>query len=266
MHFSVYGQSQHPCLVFLHGFLGSGSDWQAQIAELSQHYYCVTVDIAGHGMSGQQRLKSRNAFKDFSHQLSACLKRLKIAHYCLVGYSLGGRLALQHALLAPKGINQLIIESANTGLSDEDARQQRLVHDNRWADRWLKEPLDGLLNEWYQQTVFANLSQAQRQLLIQRRKQQDRQGIAATLRATSLGLQQDLSKQLGQLKMRLDLIGGSLDNKYQALAKQLQQDYPRLKCHIIEGAGHNCHFEQPTLFLDLLSSVLNNHREENDSN
>ncbi|BEU05107.1 2-succinyl-6-hydroxy-2,4-cyclohexadiene-1-carboxy late synthase [Agarivorans sp. OAG1] len=266
MHFSVYGQNQHPCLVFLHGFLGSGSDWQTQIAELSQHYYCVTVDIAGHGMSAQQRLKPRNAFKDFSHQLTTCLKRLKIAHYHLVGYSLGGRLALQHALLAPKGIERLVIESANTGLSDEDARQQRLVHDNRWADRWLTEPLDTLINEWYQQAVFANLTSQQRQQLIQRRQHQDRQGIAATLRATSLGLQQDLSRQLGQLKMPLDFIGGSLDNKYQALAKQLQQDYPRLKCHIIEGAGHNCHFEQPTLFLEQLSSVLNNDREENDPN
>ncbi|WP_411993139.1 2-succinyl-6-hydroxy-2,4-cyclohexadiene-1-carboxylate synthase [Agarivorans sp. DSG3-1] len=264
MHFSVYGQNQHPCLVFLHGFLGCGSDWQKVITELSEHYYCVTIDIPGHGMSASERLKPRGAFKDFSHQLSACLKRLKISQYQLIGYSLGGRLALHHALLAPKGLQTLIIESAHTGLSDDDARQQRLVHDNRWADRWLKDPINQLLSDWYQQTVFANLSAEQRQQLIQKRQQQDRQGIAAALRACSIGLQADLSKQLGQLKMPLDFIGGSLDNKYQLLARQLQQDYPRLRWHSIDKAGHNCHFEQPTLFLQQLSSVLNNHREEND--
>ncbi|GGB13588.1 2-succinyl-6-hydroxy-2,4-cyclohexadiene-1-carboxylate synthase [Agarivorans gilvus] len=256
MHCSVYGQAQHPCLVLLHGFLGCGRDWQELISQLSQHYYCVTVDIPGHGMSARQGLKPRHAFKDFSQQLSQCLKRLKINQYYLLGYSLGGRLALHHALYAPKGLQHLIIESAHPGLSDPDARQQRLVHDNRWADRWLKEPLDELLQEWYQQPVFANLTAAQRQQLIKRRAQQERSGLAATLRACSLGLQSDLSAQLEQLKMPLDFIGGSLDNKYQGLAKRLQQQHPRLRWHSIEQAGHNCHFEQPTLFLQLLSSVL----------
>ncbi|MGY5451564.1 2-succinyl-6-hydroxy-2,4-cyclohexadiene-1-carboxylate synthase [Agarivorans sp. MS3-6] len=261
MHFSVYGQHQRPCLVLLHGFLGSGSDWRAVIAALSQHYYCVTIDIPGHGMSAQQRLKPRAAFKDFSHQLSACLKRLKVTHYSLLGYSLGGRLALHHALLAPKGLQQLIIESAHTGLSDDQERKQRLDHDKKWAERWLTEPLEKLLDDWYQQGIFANLSSEQRQQLITKRSQQDRQGIAATQVACSVGLQADLAQQLGRLKMPLDFIGGSLDNKYQGLAKQLSQNTPSLRWHSINNAGHNCHFEQPTLFLQQLSQCLKNHRE-----
>ncbi|WP_432468785.1 2-succinyl-6-hydroxy-2,4-cyclohexadiene-1-carboxylate synthase [Agarivorans sp. Z349TD_8] len=258
MHFSVYGQSQHPCLVLLHGFLGNGSDWQAVIAELSADYYCVAIDIPGHGLSGQQRLKPRAAFKDFSHRLSACLKRLKVRQYRLLGYSLGGRLALHHALLAPKGLQQLIIESAHPGLCDAQARQQRLVQDHRWADRCLNEPLEELLNDWYQQAVFSNLSNLQRQQLIRKRSHQDRQGLAATLTACSLGLQDDLSKQLRRLKMPLDFIGGSLDHNYQRLAKQLQQDYPQQHWHHIANAGHNCHFEQPALFSQQLTQCLKN--------
>jgi len=35
----------------LHGFLGSKSDWKSIIESFSSDYYCMTIDLPGHGLS-----------------------------------------------------------------------------------------------------------------------------------------------------------------------------------------------------------------------
>ncbi|WP_051333514.1 2-succinyl-6-hydroxy-2,4-cyclohexadiene-1-carboxylate synthase [Aliagarivorans marinus] len=257
LHFKVQGQRGRPCVVLLHGFLGSGNDWQHTLAALSERYYCVAIDLPGHGMSGELQLKPTKGFKHFHQLLVDCLQRLHITQYSLLGYSLGGRLAMYHALQKPKGLQCLILESCHSGLDDHRQQQARLSHDAKWAERWQHEPREQVLQAWYSQEVFHSLSEAQRDSLVTKRLSQNPQGLAAMLDATSLGRQDDFLSGLATLKIPMSLITGSDDRKFCRLAQQMCQAVPQLAWHMIQGAGHNVHIDQPDAFNQQLLDCLN---------
>ena len=85
-------------LVFLHGLLGTKSDWQKVIENLP-HFRCLSLDLPFHGEN------KAVAVEDFE-QTAQCLARTKVQHliknepYILIGYSLGGRIAEYYALQA----------------------------------------------------------------------------------------------------------------------------------------------------------------------
>ncbi len=76
-----------------------------------------------------------------------------------------------HACQHPAGLCGVVIEGGHPGLQDADARQARLASDRRWAARFRSEPLENVFADWYQQPVFASLTDAQREALITLRSQ-----------------------------------------------------------------------------------------------
>src|SRR5689334_17350674 len=87
--------------VFLHGFLGNSQDWQEVASKLLAT--CIAFDLPGHGAS---------AFtEDFFLAFHQATKEFPPFH--LVGYSMGGRLALQFAAKYPEKINKLTLLSAH---------------------------------------------------------------------------------------------------------------------------------------------------------
>jgi 2-succinyl-6-hydroxy-2,4-cyclohexadiene-1-carboxylate synthase len=147
-----------PTLVFLHGFLGSANDWSALIEQLPD-CDCIAFDLPGHGDAREQRL---NRMIDFPHWLNQQLQQRDISNYHLLGYSLGGRLALQFAATQPTGLQSLLLENAHPGLSSVAERKIRASADARWARRFYREPLADMLTDWYQQPVFADLNPTER--------------------------------------------------------------------------------------------------------
>ena len=65
------------------------------------------------------------------------------------------------------GLMGLIVEGETPGLYDAIERQNRIAHDKRWAARFRNEPINDVLTQWYQQPVFADLSDEMRQLLVE---------------------------------------------------------------------------------------------------
>src|SRR3954466_10003273 len=72
----------------------------------------------------------------------------------LLGYSLGGRLALQ-ALLAGAHYECAIFISTGLGIDDEVARQARRASDEAWAQRFENDDWDAVINAWNAQPVLA---------------------------------------------------------------------------------------------------------------
>lgn len=106
-----------PVLVFLHGLLGSKSDWQKVIKKLP-HFQCIALDLPFHGKAKQVVVKN---FEQTAQYLSSQIKnKVKDKPYFLIGYSLGGRLSLYYALQSnceKYNLQGLILEGANLGLS-----------------------------------------------------------------------------------------------------------------------------------------------------
>ncbi|MGL5310868.1 MAG: alpha/beta fold hydrolase, partial [Plesiomonas shigelloides] len=179
-----------PWLVWLHGFLGNGDDWQAVTGQLAD-YPLLTVDLPGHGGSTGFSVRS---MAEVNRLLTATLAAQGIHDYWLIGYSMGGRIAAYHATQTangqpPQGLRGLILEGAHPGLPQEEQCLGRWYHDRRWAERFRREPLADVLRDWYRQPVFADLNPTQRSELQQRRAANDGRALAMMLEGSSLGRQ-----------------------------------------------------------------------------
>ncbi|WP_249977879.1 2-succinyl-6-hydroxy-2,4-cyclohexadiene-1-carboxylate synthase [Vreelandella olivaria] len=232
-------EQKPPTLVMLHGLLGDRDDW-LEVIEGLEGVHCLALDLPGHGQNQQVQVDS---FEAFHHWLNEVLANDGVTRYCLLGYSLGGRLALYHASRNPEGLEALWLESAHPGLPVGE-RAARIGHDDRWATRFEQEPLASVLREWYQQPVFADLTEAQRARQIQRRLENDGPAVAKMLRATSLGCQPSQWQWLASASLPVCYLSGQRDAKFSALASRLAAVAPRLR-HITLTGGHNLHSEHP---------------------
>lgn len=99
--------NEGPWLVWLHGLLGEGCEWEPVI-QACHEYPSLVIDLPRHGNSAS--IGARN-FVDASELLTETLKAQGINHYWLIGYSLGGRIAMYHACFGDtSGLMGLIVE------------------------------------------------------------------------------------------------------------------------------------------------------------
>lgn len=244
------GEADRPWLIWLHGLLGNNNEWRV-IASRCPEWPSLAIDLPGHGDSVAVVCTS---FDDISAQISAILQMHGIERYWLVGYSLGGRIAMYHACHGEtRGLQGVIIEGGNPGLADVAQREQRLAHDAAWAERFRREPLAEVLADWYQQPVFANLSAVHREALIDARSDNAGAAVADMLEATSLGRQPPLVPLLQQLPVPLVVLCGGDDHKFQQLARDAG-----LPLRIVPQAGHNSHLANPQDFAAELRTFLVN--------
>ncbi|MDO6707196.1 2-succinyl-6-hydroxy-2,4-cyclohexadiene-1-carboxylate synthase [Photobacterium sp. 1_MG-2023] len=241
---SVHEGTTRPVLVFLHGLLGSGEDWRTCVRSLSD-FRCIALDLPGHGQSVAVDCDSLDqAATQVADTLSARLPPGQ--PLVLVGYSLGGRIAmhgLAAGLFGPLPIQQLVIEGGHVGLASASEKQQRWRHDARWARRFRREPLSDVLQDWYQQPVFASLDPTQRQHMADIRRQNDGAAVARMLLATSLARQEPLRQALHIQPVPVHYICGARDRKFSRLA--FETAFPVTQ---IAGAGHNTHQARPAAF------------------
>nr|WP_249665832.1 2-succinyl-6-hydroxy-2,4-cyclohexadiene-1-carboxylate synthase [Enterobacter sp. 120016] len=234
-------------MVFLHGFSGDCREWQ-RVGEGLRDYPRLYLDLPGHG--GSQEL-GVTGFDEVSTLLTRTLLSYNILKFWLIGYSLGGRIAMFHACQQPKGLLGVIVEGGHPGLQDAEVRNARLASDRRWATRFRTEPLEKVFADWYQQPVFASLTDAQREALITLRSQNNGATLAMMLEATSLAVQPDLRPALSARDFSFDYLYGERDEKFAALAAEVNAVR-----HAIPNAGHNAHRENPDAVIASLAQIL----------
>lgn len=251
-----HGQSGIP-VVFLHGLLGSQQDWQAVIHRLQNfpNIRPLTIDLPFHGLSTNISCVD---FSDLRQQLHATLDSLIGSQpFYLVGYSLGGRAALDYTINQDNPYLQgTVLEGTNIGLDTAIESQARWQNDCRWANRFRQEPIEQVLEDWYQQPVFADLSFVEREYYIHRRKDNSGKLVAQMLEATSLAKQQNFARQLKQTDKRIIFFVGEKDTKFRQLAEKNQ-----LPTEIIHNVGHNSHQANVDLFVKKLVSFIYRHDE-----
>lgn len=242
-------QSHRSHLVWLHGFLGNHQEWSA-ISEACHEWPQLLVDLPGHGASASQQVTD---FASADARLSATLSHHHIDDYWLVGYSLGGRLAMYHATQSQQasGLRGLVVEGGHPGLGSDAEREARLRHDANWASRFRSEALSHVLADWYQQPVFSDLNEQQRTALISLRSDNNAMALAAMLEAVSLSQQPNLEAALLQLSIPFYYLCGERDTKFRAIAARLG-----LTPELISGAGHNAHRDTPAAFSAQLLTLL----------
>ena len=246
---SVSQFEQPTTLIFLHGLLGDASDWQ-KLFEKLPHFRCIGLDLPLHGKAQNVAVDNFEQAAAYLHQqLKSAVENQKVF---LVGYSLGGRLALDYVLrYRPENVQGLILEGANLGLPTENERATRWQNDQHWAQRFAQESLFKVLDDWYQQPVFAHLNVQQRAQFIAQRNHNNGNKIAQMLRATSLAKQRDFRPLLNELPCPLYYLCGEKDLKFQQMARE-----SGVEPLLIANAGHNAHQENPTEFARVLTQII----------
>ncbi|HLO86934.1 MAG TPA: alpha/beta hydrolase [Nostocaceae cyanobacterium] len=104
LHVSIQGQG-FPILA-LHGHPGSGSSLSVFTNHLSQRFQTIAPDLRGYG---QSRFQGNFDMQDHLADLEALLDRLQMEKFLILGWSLGGILAMELALRFPERVTGLIL-------------------------------------------------------------------------------------------------------------------------------------------------------------
>jgi 2-succinyl-6-hydroxy-2,4-cyclohexadiene-1-carboxylate synthase len=268
------GDPRYPAILFLHGFMGDRLEFQPAIANLSQQFYCVAIDLPSHGRTDlTNKCTDQFTYQDSCYSQNSCytieltaklivefLELLHIERCFLVGYSMGGRVALYLTINFPKYFCKVVLESASAGLLTASERSDRLAKDQQLAEDL--ELLDHdefrlFLENWYQQKIFGNLrSHSNFPQLLEHRLQNSPRELAKSLRYLSTGMQQSIWEDLPNNEIPLLLLVGGLDTKFVQINQLMAQASKFSQLEIISNCGHNIHFENPSLFVEKVQAFL----------
>lgn len=238
-------------LLLLHGFTGSSDSWTAHIPAFAARFSIITLDILGHGRSDSPTDPNRYAMPQIAADIIALLKHLQLDRTALLGYSMGGRLALYLACHFPKRFSQLILESSSPGLATEAERTARRHRDALLAD-WIEtNGIEKFVARWEALPLWESqkqLPETVRQQLRQQRLNNKPIGLANSLRGMGTGSQPSLWPLLPKMTLPTLLLAGKLDRKFVAINQQMARQLPNGRLQIIPNTGHTIHLEQPELF------------------
>jgi pimeloyl-ACP methyl ester carboxylesterase len=110
MNYELTGEGR--CVVLIHGFGDNLQMWYNQVPELSERYQVLSYDVRGFGLT--EKTTGAYSIDLFTRDLYELLGALEIRSACLLGFSMGGRIALEFALTYPDMTTGLIL--ANSGV------------------------------------------------------------------------------------------------------------------------------------------------------
>ena len=231
--------------VVLHGFTGSAAAMAPLTSRLPGPVRAL--DLPGHGtgtISGDPADYTMAAAVDGVLAATADLER-----FALVGYSMGGRVALHVALAHPGRVTALALIGVRAGIDDPAVRAERIAADEALADRIEPEGIEWFADYWADRPLFATqrhrLSAEQRSELRAQRLACDPRGLAHSLRGIGAGAVEPIGCRLSELSMPCALIVGADDSKFAAIADNMAASVPLANVCLIPEAGHAAHLEAP---------------------
>lgn len=238
-------------LTLVHGFTGCAESWAHVEPALASRFKLIMPDLLGHGRTGSPADASRYRMERCVEDLIAILDRLGVDRTNLLGYSMGGRVALAAAIHHPERVASLMLESASPGLAAIEERQTRTASDNNLADLIEREGIEAFVARWERIPLFSSqerLPEAVRARLRSQRLLNNPAGLANSLRGLGTGVQTPLWDRIGELRMPCLIMAGELDAKFVDIARRMAAAISGARLAIIEGAGHTVHLERPEAF------------------
>jgi 2-succinyl-6-hydroxy-2,4-cyclohexadiene-1-carboxylate synthase len=234
----------------LHGFLGSPADWADVLARLAPGISSDCVALAGLGCG---------SVDEAAAALAARIER----HRCdlLVGYSMGGRIALELAATRPELAPRLLLLGASPGLDDEAERTLRAAEDDARAAEILRDGLDAFVERWYRLPIFAPFTRHPSFSSARLRRAQGEAAFwARCVAGCSPGRGTPRWSAIPAIASRTVFAAGALDERYAAYAARARDmsasSARALRIEVVAGAGHVLPLEAPDACARLIESTL----------
>jgi 2-succinyl-6-hydroxy-2,4-cyclohexadiene-1-carboxylate synthase len=234
--------------VFLHGFTHTGASWAPVIEALGamrdpraeapvQPYRAIAPDIRGHGSA------SDVVPVDLEH-LIGDVARQPADTFTLVGYSMGGRIALHIALALPARVERLVLIGASPGIADPAERAARRAADERLASGLESSTIEQFATSWAQTPVLADQPRDVAAAVHADRLRSTPAGLARALRGLGTGALPSLWETLGELAIPTLLVVGERDLKFAEIAAVMARQIPAGEVISVPDSGHAVHLER----------------------
>ena len=215
-------------------------------------FVVLAPDLLGHGSSPHTNDSARYAMAHAAADLNSLLEDSSTEAVHLLGYSMGGRLALFFALSYPERVRTLCLVSASPGISSAVERDERRDRDNALADQIERDGISDFVDYWESLPMWEsqqrNLSTEQRMQLRAQRLQNRPNGLANSLRGMGTGVQPNLHEDLPALVAPTLLIFGAEDEKFVITNRKMAQGIANSRLVVIPETGHAVHLERPASF------------------
>jgi 2-succinyl-6-hydroxy-2,4-cyclohexadiene-1-carboxylate synthase len=226
-------------VLFIPGFMQRGDAWRPVAELLPERYPSVMLE------------HEQNSFEGRLREIAAAGEgRL------LVGYSLGGRLALRAALRDPEHYLGVVTIGATAGIDEPSLRSVRAEADERLAAWMEAAPIEDIVGVWERQPLFADQSEALVEEQRPGRLAQDPAALAMILRTAGQGVLEPVWHELLRLDLPLLAIAGARDEGYVRAAKRIADIAPRGRSEIVEDAGHAVQLQRPEAVAELIEELL----------
>lgn len=246
-------------LIFLHGFTGCAEDWLPVIEQMPDKYNYVAVDIIGHGKSDSPSNSTLYSVESMVQQIKFIKDKLTSEKVFFLGYSMGGRLALNYAINYPDDVKGLILESSTAGIKNDDERNKRFESDLKIVEYIESHSSEEFIEFWSDQELFntqRRFSNDKLKKLKKKKAAASKIGYANSLRGFSTGVMPPVHDKLKKIPLKVLLITGDLDSKFTGINARLAKRFFKAKHKIVRNSGHNTHLEEPKRFIEIVTNYL----------
>jgi 2-succinyl-6-hydroxy-2,4-cyclohexadiene-1-carboxylate synthase len=237
------GEVDAPTVTFVPGFMQRGEAWEPVAGRLAPSYRSACLDFAT--WTFEERI---------AELLEAVAPRSAV-----VGYSMGGRLALHAALREPERLGALVLVGVTAGIEDPVERDERRRSDESLAEWMERRSIEEVVERWERQPVFASQSSQLREAQRAGRLSHDPERLAQLLRSAGQGASPAVWKNLAALRCPVLLTAGEQDRRYATAAARMAERIPDARVRLIANAGHAPHLEAPDAFAGALREFLDEH-------
>jgi len=209
---------------------------------MKKRYFCIAVDLPAHGNSP--------LVSDTIGCVKETVSSLGEMPF-LVGYSLGGRIALRIGQELKLPVSGSFAISSHPGIDCPEEKTKRIEEDLVWGEHLRRLPPEEFLRLWYARPVFSSLRNKPLLLeeLVEKRLFQNPEELSTLMQELSLGKQ----KRISSFSENVRLLYGEEDTKFKNLYDSLEAPVKKIE---IQGAGHTVLVENPKLCAEVLLTEI----------
>jgi 2-succinyl-6-hydroxy-2,4-cyclohexadiene-1-carboxylate synthase len=233
----------NPTVVFVPGFMQRGDAWRPVAGRLAASYRTACLDF------------TTWTFEERVDELLGAAS----PGSAVVGYSMGGRLALHAALRAPERLGALALVGVTAGIEDEGEREDRRRSDESLAEWIERRSIEEVVGRWERLAVFASQSDELRESQRPGRLGHEPGKLAELLRSAGQGAKAPVWDRLSELRCPVLLTAGEQDRRYASAARAMAERIGSARVRLVKDAGHAPQLEAPSEFTALLREFLDEH-------
>lgn len=288
--YQLWGNPELPPVVLLHGFMQSSTSWDSIACSLTNRFCVYVLDFIGHGLTEKSKKAARYTYEDMAASVDYFLRKVvcvqekrgrekgvhtrqaltnhsqpkhtqtKRAH--VIGYSMGGRIALRLLQTSSDVLASVVLESCNLGCATQAERTEAAQRNQGWVDRIQHDGMEAFVNYWETLPMFATQKGlGWDKLLHVSRAANDPTSMVLCLQGsgkqamplTEVTLEAVRTQR--QMGLPMLYIYGDKDAKSAAVAATLEAEGVLVSAI---PAGHNVHLEAPMLYLKEVVHFLAN--------